>query len=361
MAASIWDTVMENLKKEYSLHLLEKTNTMQSLLAELDCVCPCQFIIPSPVENGYRNRAKFKIFGSGKHAETKGTDPVRGEVPFEESLWILPEWGRDLVRGVDGYLGVNLLGCRVDGFEVNLSHGREEGHLTLSVKPENVGNCDDLAQKMVKRIDGLTGVAIPSQKKEYGEPFLCHFLLDLDILAHHSAFFQSNLHLTPRLVETIYSYFERRRFSRLYDLYCGVGLYSLFLGKFADELLGVDSSGRAVESARMNADRLDLGHAQFFCTSVESFIEKYMEKRSVGDKDVVLLNPPRSGVPSLVINAVASRQVGNVCLVSCCLETHVRDLLLWGEAGYVIESMTAFDMFPFTDFLETATLLRREK
>jgi tRNA/tmRNA/rRNA uracil-C5-methylase (TrmA/RlmC/RlmD family) len=361
MSASGLGAVMRNLKKKYSKHLLEKANTMQSLLAELDCVCPCQSIEPSPVENGYRNRAKFKIFGREEQTETKGTDPARGEVLLEESLWILPEWGRALVRGVDGYLRENSFGCHVDGFEVNLTHGREEGHLTLSVKPESGGNYDKLAQEMVKRINGLTGVAIPSQKKEYGEPFLCHSLLDLVILAHYSAFFQSNLHLTPRLVETVCSFFEGIRFSRIYDLYCGAGLYSLFLEKYADELLGVDNSGWSVKSARMNADRLGLRHAHFFCASVESFIEKNMENRSVGDKEIVLLNPLRSGVPAQVINAVASRQVENVCLVSCCLETHLRDLSLWGKAGYVIISMTAFDMFPFTDFLETATLLRRDK
>jgi tRNA/tmRNA/rRNA uracil-C5-methylase (TrmA/RlmC/RlmD family) len=352
---------MRDLKKEYSQHLLEKTNAMQSLLAELGSSCPCQSIIPSPVENGYRNRAKFKIFGRTEHFEIKGTDPLLGEVPFEESLWILPKWGRMIAGRAGDCLGNDPLGCRVDGFELQLSHGRREAHLTLSVKADTAGDFDRLVLMMQEEIVGLVGVAIPSKKIEVGERFLRHRLLGMDILAHYAAFFQSNLYLTPDLVETVCSFFEGSRFRRIDDLYCGVGLFSLFFGNHAREILGVDSSQRAVESARENAKRMGLKHTRFICTSVDSFVEDQLKKKRITGNDLVLLNPPRSGVPSPVIEAVSSIGVETVGLVSCSLETHVRDLCGWQKAGYSLESMTAFDMFPFTDFIETATLLKRKK
>ena len=353
--------VMRDLEKTYSFHFQSKTETLRTLLEELGCADLCQSVVLSPLVGGYRNRAKFKIFGDGKHRRMKGTDPALGEVAFEDSLWILPEWGRAIVRSVDDCLGRDSVGRPVDGFELQLTHGRQEGHLTLSVKPDSDGNYDELAQELLEDIKDLAGAAIPSKKKEYGKRFLRHCILGTDIFAHYTAFFQSNLLLTPRLVETVRSFFWGSRFRQFYDLYCGVGLFSLYLGKHAEEILGVDNSRQAVESAQMNAKSLGFSHAQFFCTSVDVYIGKFLGNQKIGANDGVLLNPPRSGVPSPVIDAVASLGGETICLVSCCLETHVRDLHLWQKAGYAVESMTAFDMFPFTDFLETATLLRRDK
>lgn len=346
---------MRDLKKEYSQHLQAKTNTMLSLWGELDCACPCPPIVPSPVESGYRNRAKFKIFGKGKQAITKGTDPVRGEVPYEESLWILPEWGRDIVRAVDSYLRGNSLGEGIDGFEVKLTHGRTEAYITLSVKRDSVGEENELAQGLLEKIDGLAGLVIPSKKKEYGDRFLHHHILDEDIFAHPSAFFQSNIFLTPVLIDHVRSLCAGDLFSRLYDLYCGTGLFSVFLRGNAEELLGVDTSRKAIESAWKNSGNIGLVKAQFICARMEN----YFVNLDIGSADLLLFNPPRSGVPSALIEAAAAKGTETVCIISCSLETHVQDLRCWIGGGYQVESIAAFDMFPFTDFLETVTLLKR--
>ena len=50
-----------------------------------------------------------------------------------------------------------------------------------------------------------------------------------------------------------------------------------------------------------------------------------------------------------------------ICLVSCAIDTHVHDLMLWIQEGYIPMFLRAFDMFPFTEFIETVTLLNREK
>jgi len=355
------ETLMRHLKKAYFSHLQEKTKIMQSLLEESVCANLCRSIVPSPLDDGYRNRAKFKIFGAGEDLVFRGTDPVLGDVPFEESLWILPEWGRTIAGRTGDFFRYEPFGCHVDGFELQLSHGRREAHLTLSVKADVRGDFDGLVKTMLEEITGLVGIAIPSKKIEGGERFLRHRLLGMDVFAHFAAFFQSNLHLTPELVQTVGSFFEGNRFCHLDDLYCGVGLFSLFLGNYAEEIIGVDSSKRAVESARLNAEKLDLRHARFINTSVDSHIEDQFEKKSCIGGGLVLLNPPRSGVSLPVIEAVASYGVESVGLVSCSLETHVRDLFYWKKAGYAIESLTAFDMFPFSDFIETATLLKRIK
>jgi hypothetical protein len=313
----------------------------------------CSSIAPSPLEPGFRNRAKFKIYCKNGTIRILGTDPIQGEVPAEKSLWILPEWGRECVHSVYEIISDRYDVYPVDGFEIQLAHGRKDSHIILSVKKGAPGFYGEFAETLIENVSGLKGVAVPSLKMELGEPFLNHSILDLDILAHYLAFFQSNLHLTGKLIQDVRSSLKMEHFRRIFDLYCGVGLFSLALKDRAAEIFGADSSKWAVKSAVMNGERLDLNQINYKCTSAEKFLNVFPLSRD----DIIFLNPPRQGVSPVVITSIASQKPRFVCLVSCFLETHLRDLKLWLDNDYSIRSFAAFDMFPFTDFLETLTVL----
>ncbi len=345
--------MIKNLQDIYTAYLKEKTSVMCGQLKKLEWGDLCSSICPSPVEDGFRNRAKFKIFYENNHIRIMGTDPIQGEVTAEESLWIIPEWGRDCVREVYKIITDRYQKCPVDGFEIQLTHGRMECHIILSVKKGMSGFYEELAEAMIENISRLKGVAVPSLKMEFGELFLNHSIFELDILAHYLAFFQSNIHLTPKLIQNVSSSLKKGSFKRIIDLYCGVGLFSLVLRDRAAEILGVDSSKWAVESAIINRGHLDLNQIKFNCTSVEKFLDALPLSRD----DLIFLNPPRQGVSPVVIETIASQRPRLICLVSCFLETHMCDLKLWEDSGYSIRSLSAFDMFPFTDFLETVTVL----
>jgi tRNA/tmRNA/rRNA uracil-C5-methylase (TrmA/RlmC/RlmD family) len=343
----------DNLRQTYSAYLQEKTEAMLKRLEELGCSHLCPAIVETDVDRGYRNRAKFKIFGSERGVQIMGTDPVRREVPVEESLWILPEWGRAAVLEAGDVFSGLYENFRVDGFEIQLVHGREEGHLILSVKKDIPVSYDSLAEKLLDSIPTLKGLAIPSQEKEYGTPFLRHRIAGLEILAHYSAFFQSNLQLTARLIDRVRSLFVSEKTERIYDLYCGVGLFSCALWDASEEIRGVDNNRWAIQSARLNAERMGLKPGNFLVSAVQN----YFQNHYLRPEDRLIINPPRSGVPADLIKTLASQKPEKICLISCFLDTHVRDLKSWLAEGYSIESLSAYDMFPFTGFLETVTLL----
>lgn len=343
----------EHLQDIYASFLKEKTAVMRRQLQGLDDNFPVCSIAPSPLETGFRNRAKFKIYHQNDTNRIMGTDPIHGEVPAEESLWILPEWGRECVRAVHKIISENGAVYPVDGFEIQLTHGRKDCHVILSVKNGTTGVYGKFADMLLKTIPELIGVAIPSKNKEFGEIFLNHRILGLNILAHYRAFFQANSQLLPKLLQHVKLTLKMDRFKRLVDLYCGVGLFSLTLKERASEFIGADNSKWAVKSAEINGKHLD-SHKMFFrCTSVETFLDTFPLFRD----DLVILNPPRQGVSPVIIETIASLRPRILCLVSCCLETHLRDLRLWRDSGYSIRSLSAFDMFPFSDFLETVTVL----
>jgi tRNA/tmRNA/rRNA uracil-C5-methylase (TrmA/RlmC/RlmD family) len=73
--------------------------------------------------------------------------------------------------------------------------------------------------------------------------------------------------------------------------------------------------------------------------------------------DVVLLNPPRSGLHISVANTLASgtKARKGIIYVSCDAGTLARDL---GRLpGYRLQSVDCFDMFPQTSHVETVVVL----
>jgi len=343
----------DNRQDLYKSYLRHKTAVMHEQLRVLDWGHLCSTIFPSPIDTGFRNRAKFKIFYKNKSLRIMGTDPIRGEAPEQKCLWILPEWARACVRAVCKIILDNYYESPIDGFEIQLTHGREECFITLSVRRGASGSYEELVVTLIENISELQGVAVPSKKKEFGELFLNHRILDLDILAHYLAFFQSNFHLIPKLLQNVKSSLKMESFRGIVDLYCGAGLFSIALRDKAAEITGVDSGQWAVQSAKLNGERLGLRHINFICSSAENFLERHTLFR----EDLLILNPPRQGVSPVVIETIASQRPRLICLVSCFLETHLRDLKLWRDSGYTIRSVAAFDMFPFTAFLETVTVL----
>jgi len=347
---------MQSLDTLYKKHLETKTQWMITQLDGIGLSHLCSKIIPSPLSDGFRNRAKFRVFHGKNEMRTEGTDPIDGPVEFEKSLWIFPDWSKKIVRNVVAFIQKDNKDFVVDGFEVQLAHGKKNVHTTLSVKRSVTHSYEDLALALLTNIPEIVGVAIPSQKLEIGETHLDHSIGGKDFCAHYASFFQSNLHLTPQLLENVGRICRKIAFREVFDLYCGVGLLSLSVGEKNAKIIGIDTNRMAVESAQKNADRMDFRFAKFSVMSVERSIRT----TKIGTYGLVLANPPRSGCPPTVINAIASQNPKHVLLVSCSLKTHVPDLEEWKKCEYQVLSFKAFDMFPFTDFLETMTVLERK-
>jgi 23S rRNA (uracil1939-C5)-methyltransferase len=345
---------MQSLITLYRENLEIKNRWMIGLLEGIGLSHLCNTIIPSPLDDGFRNRAKFRIFHAKNGIRVKGTSPRDGSVAFEKSLWILPEWSRQVVRNVIAFIQKNRKDFVVDGFEIQLAHGKKNVHATFSVNRSITEPYDEFVLALLTKIPEIVGVAIPAQKLEVGETFLVHTIGDKNFRAHYASFFQSNLHLTPELVAHVDRISTELSVREVIDLYCGVGLLSLSIGEKNTKIIGIDTNKRAITSAQKNANNMGFLSANYSVSSLERFVHT----AKIGANRLVVINPPRSGCPLVVISAIASQNPDYIILVSCSLETHVLDLSEWEKMGYKILSLKAFDMFPFTDFLETVTLLK---
>jgi hypothetical protein len=303
-----------------------------------------------PVERGYRMRASFYL-GRGEDGAFVGVDPRLGRVPVDESLWVLPSEARPLVREIGERIAAAPREGRVTGFEVRLEFGSARAHLSIAAERGSAplgGFCRELLEDS----PGLLGIALPSQSIELGEAYLRHELLGRTILSHHLAFFQTNRWLTPGLAAAAREAASDP--SRIIDLYCGVGLHSILAAAPESVVVGVDTNRWAIESAVRNAELHGLAHARYERIPAERLAGRPEAERP----SVVFVNPSRYGCAPGVAERVAAWRPGAVCLVSCSIESHARDLASFVRAGYAPRPFESFDMFPFSDFVESVTELR---
>jgi tRNA/tmRNA/rRNA uracil-C5-methylase (TrmA/RlmC/RlmD family) len=346
-----------SLRTNYLHSLQEKTTQWENGLAEISSGHLFSELIPTPITKGFRSRSKFKIFGNPESFSIKATDAIQGEVPYEDALWMMPSWGKKLVIQIVEIISNRLSNFWIDGFEVQLAHGNRYAHITLSVKRTDKQSYAELAEFMLDKVTALEGVSIPSKKQDFGKPYLVHNIIGKDFYSQYSAFFQSNLRLTERLLEEVEHECKNLKFYRILDLYCGVGLFSLSLAKNTTTAIGVDINKRAIDSARLNAKNLGLGKVSFICCPVENFLQNV----SISSNDLVIIDPPRSGCPKSSIEIISKHRPNYIFSISCNPRTHICDLKQWLEDDYTVRSLAALDMFPFTEYLETVAFLQRKK
>ncbi|MGH8201439.1 MAG: 23S rRNA (uracil(1939)-C(5))-methyltransferase RlmD [Steroidobacteraceae bacterium] len=147
--------------------------------------------------------------------------------------------------------------------------------------------------------------------------------------------------------------------SRVLDLYCGLGNFSLALARTADQVVGVEGEAGLVARARHNARRNGLANVEFHVADLSKPAE-LAQGWLQGRYTHVLLDPPRVGAAPEMLSAIAGLAPERVLYVSCHPGSLARDLgILVHQHGFILESAGVVDMFPHTAHVESMALLRR--
>jgi 23S rRNA (uracil1939-C5)-methyltransferase len=139
------------------------------------------------------------------------------------------------------------------------------------------------------------------------------------------------------------------------DLYSGVGLFTLPLARRFKQVVAVEGNPASAEYARRNLADAALTDARVETSSVGDWLARHADE--LGRADLVLLDPPRAGAEPEAVRAIIALRPRHISYVSCDPATLARDLRLLLDAGYRIDSLRAFDMFPQTHHVETVVHL----
>ena len=165
------------------------------------------------------------------------------------------------------------------------------------------------------------------------------------------SFFQTNLRLLPELITRLGEASEPLSGKRIADVYGGVGVFGLFLAAAADEVVLIERDPRAVEAAEISARQWGLENFRIVHLDAEEALA------GSGPFDVVILDPPRSGLAPTVTSVLLTERPAQILYVSCLAESLARDLRALAD-DYEIEALELFDFYPQTYHVEILAVLR---
>jgi len=166
------------------------------------------------------------------------------------------------------------------------------------------------------------------------------------------SFFQNNFHLLPKLVEAVGARLRDSGSRFLLDAYCGVGFFSIELGGMVEEFAGVEVDRAAIQAARRNAQTRGRSNGQFLTGQAEELLPRMLGRFEPGST-TVLLDPPRTGCPAGMLQALRQTGPRQVLYVSCHPATLARDLnVLCAGNVFEVKKIVPLDMFPQTQHAE---------
>ena len=143
----------------------------------------------------------------------------------------------------------------------------------------------------------------------------------------------------------------------VYDLYTGTGTIANFVAHQARQVIGIEYVPEAIEDAVVNSKLNNIENTLFYAGDMKDILNaEFIEKH--GKPDVIITDPPRTGMHGDVINAILLASPERIVYVSCNPATQARDLSLL-DAEYKVVEVQPVDMFPHTHHVENVVLLEK--
>jgi 23S rRNA (uracil1939-C5)-methyltransferase len=198
--------------------------------------------------------------------------------------------------------------------------------------------------------DGPTGAL--------GEERLREELSGLALEMSHSAFFQTNTEMAERLYAVAAEYAGLSGSERVFDLYCGIGTIGLTMAGGVGEVWGLEIVPEAIADAERNAEVNGIANVRFVAGNARTGVRPLIEQ--AGKPDVVVIDPPRSGLSQKIVRRVIECEAPRIVYVSCNPTTLAPNAAQLTEAGYRLRRVRPVDMFPQTPHIECVALLEKK-
>ncbi len=277
--------------------------------------------------------------------------------------------------------------------EIELFADSEDGRLLAwcfcrrDAAPQDLLNWAARLQTQLQEVIGVRlfssrrdeeSAADPVQLAESGAQRLDYKVLDASYTVSAGAFFQVNRHLIADLVSTVTADLSGEL---AFDLYAGVGLFSVALAPRFHHIFAVEASQTSYRDLRHNVP----ANVKAVCERAENYLSQVPTLQGAEGRlslqrgttsrsgrrpnggpgraqqtpDAIVLDPPRSGVGKRMMGSLVRLGAPRLRYVSCDPATLARDLAPLLAAGYRIEQVHLFDLFPETFHIESVMMLAR--
>ncbi len=252
-------------------------------------------------------------------------------------------------------------------------YNEAEGKVSLESVDININ------REKTNRILGDTCVTL------YGKSYINDFIGDVQFCISPMSFYQVNPAQTKVLYDKAVEYADLTGDEVVWDMYCGIGTISLSLAKKAGKVYGVEIVPQAIDDAKVNAQINALENTEFFCGKAEEVVPAFYrgelgetsgESLEAGNRadvatgvgagasgkhpDVIVVDPPRKGCDSVLLDTIHAMSPKRLVYVSCDPATLARDVKILVEKGFKLEKVAVVDQFGHSSHVETVCLLSRK-
>ena len=355
---------------DYPAQLRYKSEILRETLrrtAKLELQCEVQVHAAEPWH--YRNRTRMRIqtapeFQLGYHRNASHQILAVEQCPISSPLI------NDAIRAVWTLGNQGAVPSAAHGIQFFANHDDQQMLVELYVAPgSDPRECQPFATALHEAVPAIQGVVVfanantdddsrqfapltsvhGEQGHAIGDGELRYRVADHDFRVSAGSFFQTNRFLVEELAQVAVGEHKGRA---ALDLYAGVGLFTLPLWLRFDDVLAVEASPTSIADLRQNAAT----NVKSTRATTEAFLTERGPKLA---PDLILVDPPRSGLGEKAARALGRMSVSRVTYVSCDPATLARDLRVLLESGFRVEQAHLFDLFPQTAHMETILHLSR--
>ena len=216
--------------------------------------------------------------------------------------------------------------------------------------------CPELTTVILNWNDTRTSMILGKREQVlYGPGYIHDVLLGNTYRISSRSFYQVNPAQTEVLYRTAIELAGIRSDTTVLDACCGIGTISLSAAPKAKQVIGVEIVPEAIKDAIYNARHNRIGNVRFYCDDIEHYLIGMNEK-----PDVVILDPPRSGMSLAAMKALEKAGPDKIVYISCNPETQARDIRQISRT-YRIGKIVPVDMFCQTEHVETICFLYHQK
>ncbi|HEY8349785.1 MAG TPA: 23S rRNA (uracil(1939)-C(5))-methyltransferase RlmD [Clostridia bacterium] len=310
-----------------------------------------------PIAGFYARRSHTIIDSDSCGIQHPGSEKVRNTVMEAVRKLKIPVYNEETGEGILRHI------------VTRVSYATGDIMVILVVTKENVPGLDRLIRKLTCEVPEVKSIVLNINKRRdnvilgdtvrtvYGSDTLIDRLGHLTFHISPLSFYQVNPVQTVVLYEKAVEFAGLTGSETVFDLYCGIGTISLFLAEKAGKVIGVEVVPEAVEAANKNAKANNISNAEFHCGAAEEIVPRLYEKEIRAD--VVVVDPPRKGCDTALLETMVKMQPERIVYVSCNPSTLARDLKYLAANCYDIREVQPVDLFPWTEHVECVTLMSR--
>ena len=324
----------------------------------------------TPVTLRYRNKVQYPVKDGKIGYYRQNSHTV---VPVTDCL-LQPAIFSDITDAVMEFVNKYKIPCYDEesgkGFlrHIYLRTNRNESEILLTL----VTTGDKLAKKelfidcITQKFPMVKGILLSVNQREgnvilgerfvtlWGKDTITDTLLGCEFSISAPSFYQVNHAATEVLYQTASDLADIGEGDVVADLFCGIGTIGICLckDKKVKSLVGVEIIEAAVENAKENARRNGMENAFFYCGDANH--------PALSDADIIIVDPPRKGLESTLIDTIASISPRKVVYISCNPATLARDLALFQKKGYGCTDVQPVNLFPRTSHCECVVCMTRQ-